>query len=298
MPFFVGKAHNFVFYRGAIPRSHTLDAPAVHGRAIQIVANNIVRFGHGHCEMATELFLLDGVGVVGKGPGGCIAGLFLTRAKVDAACIDARWGAGFEPPEFKTELREAIGCFVGGLLTCSTRAVGEIAHMNEALEEGARGQNDGFGGKNRFGFGDHAFNASVFDYEVFEQALFDVEVWLIFDDFFYAKLVCFFVRLCPGCLYGGSSALVEHAKLQARGVNIARHFTAQRVNFAHHVAFCYAANGRVARHLRDGVEVHGQQQCFTSHACRGQRGFCARMSTADNNDVVFFFVDRHIRFYS
>ena len=99
-----------------------------------------------------------------------------------------------------------------------------------------------------------------------------------------------FLSACArGACTAGSSAPIEHAKLQARGVNIARHFTAQRVNFAHHVAFCYAANGRVARHLRDGVEIHGQQQRFTSHARRGQRGFCTCMSAANNNDVVFFF---------
>ena len=168
MPILVGKTHNFVLYRGAISRSYPLDASAVHGRAIQIVANNIVRFLHGHCEMTTELLLLNAVGMVGKGSGVGIAGLLFACVKVDAARIDARWGAGFEPSEFKAKLREAIRCFVGCLLTCATRAVGKIAHMNEALEEGACGQNYGFGSKNRFGFGNHALNTSVFDHEIFE----------------------------------------------------------------------------------------------------------------------------------
>ena len=41
---FVGKAHNLIFNRGAIPWPDPLNMPAIHRRAAKIVADNLMRF--------------------------------------------------------------------------------------------------------------------------------------------------------------------------------------------------------------------------------------------------------------
>ena len=43
MAVLIRKAHDFIFDRGTIARSNTIDMPAIHGRAVQISANNLVR---------------------------------------------------------------------------------------------------------------------------------------------------------------------------------------------------------------------------------------------------------------
>ena len=50
--------------------------------------------------------------------------------------------------------------------------------------------------------------------------------------------------------------------------------------------FADAANGGVARHLPERFDVVGEQQRVRAHARGSQRGFCAGVSAADDDDVV------------
>jgi hypothetical protein len=52
------------------------------------------------------------------------------------------------------------------------------------------------------------------------------------------------------------------------------------------VALGDAADGRVARHLRDQVQVHGDHGGAQAHARAGARGFAAGVTGADDHDVV------------
>lgn len=50
--------------------------------------------------------------------------------------------------------------------------------------------------------------------------------------------------------------------------------------------FADTADGRVARHLPERFDVVGKQERVRAHAGGGQRGFCAGVSAADDDDVV------------
>ena len=62
-------------------------------------------------------------------------------------------------------------------------------------------------------------------------------------------------------------------------------FAAERVDFAHDVPLAGAADGRVARHERDGVQAQREQEGGKAHARTGERGFAARVSCTYDDDV-------------
>jgi len=68
---------------------------------------------------------------------------------------------------------------------------------------------------------------------------------------------------------------VEHAELDARAVNHPGHDPAEGVNLADQLPLGQPADGRVTRHLGDGVEVEGQEEGSGAHA----RGDVGRLAT-------------------
>jgi hypothetical protein len=53
------------------------------------------------------------------------------------------------------------------------------------------------------------------------------------------------------------------------------------------MTFSDTADGRVARHLPQGVEAVGQEQGRTTHTGGGKRRLGPRVSPADYNNIIF-----------
>jgi hypothetical protein len=54
------------------------------------------------------------------------------------------------------------------------------------------------------------------------------------------------------------------------------------------VALGHAADGRVATHLGDEVEVHGDERGLEAHARGGHGGLAASVTGADHSNIVLF----------
>ena len=115
-----------------------------------------------------------------------------------------------------------------------------------------------------------------------------MEVGGRFEDALHGEGVLLFVALGPGNLDGGAFADVEHAYLDGGAVGVAGHFAAESVDLTHDVTLGGAADGRVAGHEGDGVEVHGEEEGAVAHARGGQGGFAACVACADDYYVVGF----------
>ena len=87
---------------------------------------------------------------------------------------------------------------------------------------------------------------------------------------------------------GGAAGGIEQAELDADGVGDLAHDAAEGIDFAHQVAFGDAADGGVAAHLGDEVEVHGDEGGFEAHAGGGHCGLTAGVACADYGDIVLF----------
>jgi hypothetical protein len=59
------------------------------------------------------------------------------------------------------------------------------------------------------------------------------------------------------------------------------------------MAFRQASDRRIARHLADRVEVHGQKKGFKPHPRSSQGGLDTGMSCPDNNHIVWLEIRKH-----
>ena len=86
----VGKLDDLVFDGGAVARAGGVDLAAVHGRAMDVLADDAMGFRRGVGDVAGDLGLGDAAGAEAEGRGIGVAGLRLKAGKVDGAAVEAR----------------------------------------------------------------------------------------------------------------------------------------------------------------------------------------------------------------
>jgi hypothetical protein len=87
--------------------------------------------------------------------------------------------------------------------------------------------------------------------------------------------------LGAGAPDGGAARGVEETELDAAAVGDFAHDAAEGVDFADEMTFGYAADGGVAGHLCDEVEVEGEESGAEAHARGGGGGFATSMAGTD-----------------
>src|ERR1700722_20247000 len=97
-----------------------------------------------------------------------------------------------------------------------------------------------------------------FEDEVDGFGLLDVQIGLVFQDFAHFYAVELLVALGAGRPDGGAAGGVEQTELDAGRVGDLAHDAAEGVDLADQVALGDAADGGVAAHLGDQVEVEGE----------------------------------------
>src|SRR6185369_18016586 len=108
MSFLVCKANDLVLDRRAVARPAALNSPAVHRRAIERAADDLMRARVGVRDVAGNLGLADALGGVRERDRRLVAGLDLEALEVDRARVEARTGAGLQPTDAKSQCRELI----------------------------------------------------------------------------------------------------------------------------------------------------------------------------------------------
>ena len=124
--------------------------------------------------------------------------------------------------------------------------------------------------------------------DVHDFGLLDEEIGLRLEHFAHFYAVLLLVALRAGRPDGRAARSVEQAELDADGVGDFAHDAAEGVDFAHKMALGDAADGRIAGHLRDEIEVQREEGGAQAHARGGDGGFAAGMSGSDDDDIVLF----------
>jgi len=132
----------------------------------------------------------------------------------------------------------------------------------------------------------YAENFAVLNDQGLHHGLADVQVGLIFHRRLHGQTVKLLVALHAGGLNGRALGGVEQAEMHGGFIRDPAHLSAQRVDFLDELAFGEPADGRIARHERDGIEIDVEQKRPGAHARRGQRRFTARVPAANNQYVV------------
>ena len=121
--------------------------------------------------------------------------------------------------------------------------------------------------------------------EVLDRFLAEGKPGLLLANLLDIGLVSPSIGLGPGAVHGRPLAAVEHAELDAGGVDRPAHGPAERVDLTDHLPLGHAADGRVAAHLRDRVEVGSQESRFGPHAGSRQGRLHPGMAGANDDHV-------------
>ena len=162
----------------------------------------------------------------------------------------------------------------------------DLAGVHEPLEERPGGDDDGPGPVGRPAPTSEAGDPPLVDDQGLDHLLAEGQALLTLDGQLGQGLVCLLVGLDPGAVHGGAFAPVEQAELEARRVGEDPHRPAQGVDLSDDLPLGHAADGRVATHLADGVDVDRQQGRPEAHPARRQGRFQASMPRADDEDVI------------
>ena len=100
------------------------------------------------------------------------------------------------------------------------------------------------------------------------------------------QAVLLLVALRAGRPHGRAARGVQQAELDADGVGDLAHDAAEGVDFADEVSLGDAADGGIAGHLRDEIDVQGEERGAQAHAGGGHRGLASGMAGADHDYVV------------
>ncbi len=93
---------------------------------------------------------------------------------------------------------------------------------------------------------------------------------------------------------GGTAAGIEQPELDADCIRELAHDAAESIDFAHQVAFGDAADGRIAGHLGDEIDIHGDHGGVQAEPPTGPCCFAASVTAADHHDFILLL--RHYLF--
>ena len=132
---------------------------------------------------------------------------------------------------------------------------------------------------------DDARHAAILDDQVLDRLGDHIEPRLRLDRGAHRGAVELAVGLGARPLDGGALGAVQHAELDAGPIGDAAHQPVQRIDLADQMALAEPADGRVAGHLADGLELVGDQRRACAHARGGGGRLAAGMSAANYNDI-------------
>ena len=127
--------------------------------------------------------------------------------------------------------------------------------MDQAVQKGAGGHHHRPGPDGFLEGGDAPRPPGHFRSEAVDHRLADIQVRLVFHDLLHPQPVAQPVGLGPGGPDRRAFAGIEPPELDAGGVDIFGHFAAQGIDLLDQMAFGQAADGRIAGHGADGVDV-------------------------------------------
>jgi hypothetical protein len=192
----------------------------------------------------------------------------------------------FRRPAGQLQLAQARGQAHRGRIAHAAGLVVIKADMDEAGKEGAGGQHHGFGLEVQAELGDGAGDAVAGNGKVVDGRLEQRQVGLILQPAADRRLVQHAVGLGARGAHRRALAGIEDAELDAGLVGGRSHGAAEGIDFLDQMPLADAANGRVAGHRPQRLDVVRQQQRAASRARRGECRLGAGMAATDNDYVI------------
>jgi hypothetical protein len=161
--------------------------------------------------------------------------------------------------------------------------------MREPVQKSARGNDDGLtrnGPPISQQDAGSPMGHAILDHQLSDLGLQDPQVRFPLQDIAHANTILLLVALRARRPDGGPAAGVQQPELDADRIRHLAHHAAERVDLADQVALRDTAHGRIAGHLRDEIQVHGDHGGTQAHSGARPRSFATGMPGADNDHVI------------
>ncbi len=159
--------------------------------------------------------------------------------------------------------------------------------MDQAAQKGAGGQNDFRGGNFRAVGGNHTRDRAVLNHQILHRRRAEGQIFLIHEGRLHGLPIELAVRLRARTPDGGPLAPIQKTKLNARRIGHPAHHAVQRINFPHQMSLPQPANGRVAGHFANSLQLMGDQQGLRPESRGRRRRFAACVPSSDDDDIKF-----------
>jgi hypothetical protein len=87
------------------------------------------------------------------------------------------------------------------------------------------------------------------------------------------------------CTHSRPFTRIDESKLDTGAIRVPTHFTTEGVNLLNQVPLGNPSNRRIARHLCNAAQFHGQEQRLRSHSRSGQGGLATGMAATYYDNV-------------
>ena len=205
--------------------------------------------------------------------------------KIDAARIEPRRGAGFQPPDRQGQFTQTGRQRRRRRLAHASAGRLRQADVNLAVEKSPRRQHHGLCHETQPMFGHRPAHSAVFDNQIVATLREQREIRLVFkemaDRLPVMRPVGLHARGAHRRAFGG----VEDAELDAGPVRGNPHRPVKRIDLAHQMPLADPANRRVAAQRPERFQIVREQQGTRANARCRQRCLGTGMAATDHNNV-------------
>ncbi len=127
-----------------------------------------------------------------------------------------------------------------------------------------------------------------FQNHIRDFGLLDFQIRLRFEHFAHLQAIGLLIALGTRRPDGGAARSIEETELDADGVGDLAHDAAERVDFADEMSLGDAADGGIAGHLGDEIDVQCVKGSLQAHAGGSHGGLASGMTGADHDHVEMF----------
>ena len=269
MALLVGKLDDFILNRRAVARPDAVDFAGIQRRAVEISADNVVRLRRRPCQIACVGIVQRAVGHKRERRHWLVTGLRRHFVEINRPHVDARGRPRLEPPERKADARQAAAEVRRAHQPLRPSRRNALPDDNLAAEIHAARDHRDLAGDMLPRCCRYAGDMPVLDVNRGDFPLPDGQVVLRHQRGTHPVLVLLLVRLCAQGVNRRAFGHIEHSALEERIVDGAAHFAAQRVQLPHQMALARAADGGVAGHIADGIQIDREHDRLQPHPRTG-----------------------------
>jgi len=244
-----------------------------------------VRCRRGRRDGARDLRVLDLAGQEREWNRIVVTRLPLEALPIDGPAVEAGRRARLQAPHPQPEPIKPRRELEGGRLARAAGGNFRLAHVDQAVEEGAGRQHHRSGAEAPPVGRDNTPDPRAVDDQILDAAFDHREVVCVADRPLHRLPVKLAVGLGARALHGRSLRAVQKAELDAGCIRHLPHKAVESIDLAHEMALAEAADRGVARHLADGRKGMGDEPRARAHAGGCGRGLAAGMPAADDDHI-------------